>query len=237
MSKTIGVFELGPVPDEVVDQYPDYATMITNWLSPALSEVEYVSFSPIRGDTMPSPAQCDGYVYSGSRYGVYDDVEWIAPLKTFIREVTALGIPQFGICFGHQIMAEALGGKAVKSDKGWVCGMQDYSLDQPEPGNRNVAMLALHQDQVIEAPPGAEIVGGNDSCPIGALAYREAARSVQFHPEFTNAYMGDLLTIRGGTIIPQDIADEARGTLNRTADASIFADWAAEFFRLQFRAA
>jgi GMP synthase-like glutamine amidotransferase len=235
MKISIGVFELGPVPEEVARQYPDYATMITNWLQPSLPEVNYVALSPIRGAPIPSAQQHDGYIYSGSRYGVYDDITWIEPLKDFIVAAADLKKPQFGICFGHQIIAEALGGKAVKSEKGWGCGMHRYELNLcGSDDSKQYSVLAMHQDQVVDIPADTVVIGGTKFCPFGVLQYAVPVRTVQFHPEFSNAYMLDLLRIRGGTIIPQTIATAAEKSVTGQADSLAIARWATAFFKSEF---
>ena len=235
MKISIGVFELGPVPQEVAHQHPDYTTMITNWLQPSLPDVDYVALSPIRGDAFPPAQQLDGYIYSGSRYGVYDNIAWIEPLKDFIVAAANLRKPQFGICFGHQIIAEALGGKAVKSEKGWGCGMHQYELNLGgSQGNQLYSVLAMHQDQVVDIPADTVVIGGTDFCPFGALQYAVPVRTVQFHPEFSNTYMLDLLRIRGGTIIPQTIATAAEKSVTGQADFLAIARWATAFFKSEF---
>ncbi|MGU9958205.1 MAG: glutamine amidotransferase-related protein [Arenicellales bacterium WSBS_2016_MAG_OTU3] len=126
MSIKIAIFELGSVPDEVKDKYPGYSEMIQNWLSPFMPEVVFTRVLVVDGEAIPDVENFDGFIYSGSKYGVYDDIVWIHPLEEFIRNTALLNKPQFGICFGHQIIAQALGGKAVKSDRGWGCGMYEY---------------------------------------------------------------------------------------------------------------
>lgn len=232
-SKRIAVFELGEIPQEIAHKHPYYPEMISQWLAPALPEATFVGLSPVRGDAMPAPDAFDGYVYSGSRHGVYDGFDWIEPLKAFIRSVAGAGRPQFGICFGHQIMAEALGGKAVKSEKGWGCGvdMYDVRLNKVKEHRSQIAVMIWHQDQVIALPDSADVLGGNEFCPIGIVRYRSPALSVQFHPEFTKQYMIDLLDLRGGKAIPAELAAVARESLKHAPDALRIAQWTGDFFR------
>lgn len=227
----LAVFELGRLPEEIDDDYPDYPAMIAQWLSPTLPEASFSGVSPVRGEPLPEPGAFDGYIYSGSRHGVYDDLAWIAPLEEFIRAVAGSNIPQFGICFGHQIMAEALGGKAVKSERGWGCGVHTYAMRLDDGEAREVPVMVLHQDQVVAVPDAAEVIGGNEFCPIGAVRYPQAGLTVQFHPEFSRAYMVDLLDLRGGKTIPTDRASAARDSLETPPDALLIAEWTARFFR------
>lgn len=233
----IAVFELGPIPEPLDRKYPDYSTMIANWIAPSLPEAEFTGVSPIRGDPAPRVDAFDGYIYSGSRYGVYDDLDWIAPLKRFIGQATQAGKPQFGICFGHQLAAEALGGKAIKSDRGWGIGVHIYDMRlDPDGASRRVPVMVMHQDQVVEVPETARIIGGNEFCPVGALIYDDTVLTVQFHPEFSEEYMTDLLDLRGGVVFPPDLTEEARRSLARHADDRLIAEWAADFFRRKLAA-
>ena len=230
MSIKIAIFELGSVPDEVKDKYPGYSKMIQNWLSPFMPEVVFTRVLVVDGEAIPDVENFDGFIYSGSKYGVYDDIVWIHPLEEFIRNTALLNKPQFGICFGHQIIAQALGGKAVKSDRGWGCGMYEYEMRLDGESKKTLSVLTLHQDQVIEIPVDAKIVGGTEFCPMGAVRYAQAALTVQFHPEFSNEYMHDLLDLRGGVVIPIEIADAAKNTLNKKQSSAVVAAWAADFF-------
>ena len=191
----IAVFELGEIPEPLARKYPYYPRMIAEWISPSLPEADFTGMSPVTGDPLPEVDAFDGYIYSGSRHGIYEDLTWIEPLKEFIREATAAGKPQFGICFGHQIAAEALGGKAVKSDQGWGIGVHKYDMQLDFNGTlRQLPVMVMHQDQVIALPDIATVVGSSEFCPIGAVRYDDTVLTVQFHPEFdatvTRAHVG-----------------------------------------------
>ncbi len=229
----IAVFELGEIPEELNEKYPYYPKMIAQWLSPFMPEAVFTGVSPVTGEVLPPVQAFDGYIYSGSRHGVYDELHWIEPLEDFIRRATAAGKPQFGICFGHQIAAEALGGKALKSDQGWGIGVHTYHMRLgTNDAGRQVPVMVMHQDQVIAVPDTAKIIGGNEFCPIGAVRYDDIVLTVQFHPEFSEEYMIDLLDLRGGVLFPVDRTEAARRSLAQQADSKLIADWAAEFFRV-----
>ena len=241
MKKTLGVFELGLLPEPLADAYPDYAQMIVDWLCPSLPEVDYVPLRPLRGEPIPPPGAYDGYLYSGSKYGVYDDEPWIGPMKRFVAAAAAQNIPQFGICFGHQLLAEALGGRVVKTDRGWGCGRQRYRVrfnaeerDAPTGDIEDVNVLVIHQDQVVGLPPAVDLLGGNDFCRHGVFAYPQPALSVQFHPEFSNAFVADLLKLPGGIGLDPAAVEAALASLDGPPDNARIAAWAAAFFRRHF---
>ena len=137
--------------------------------------LEFATVRVVAGEMPAAPGQADAWLVTGSRHGVYDDLPWIEPLKAFLRACVAARVPVVGICFGHQILAEALGGRVVKSDRGWGLGVQDYELvahpgwmaDLPD----RFAVRALHQDQVVALPPAATVLARSPHCDFAALAY------------------------------------------------------------------
>jgi GMP synthase-like glutamine amidotransferase len=105
-----------------------------------------------------------------------------------------------GICFGHQIMAEALDGHVEKSTKGWGTGLHRYSIVGREAwmdGADEVAVPASHQDQVVLQPPRTNVVASSEFAPLAALAWTDRpAISFQFHPEFLPAFAKALIAER-----------------------------------------
>jgi GMP synthase-like glutamine amidotransferase len=133
---------------------------------------EFVGYEVALGQFPASPYECDAYVITGSPRGAYDSDPWIADLAQFIREGTQAGRKFAGICFGHQILAQALGGRVEKSEKGWGLGLKSFEITETKPWMNGhslqgaPALYFAHQDQVQELPPGAELLGGNEFCPI-----------------------------------------------------------------------
>ena len=167
----------------------------------------------------------DGWLISGSKHGVYEEVPFIKPLEQFVREVYAAQIPLVGICFGHQLMAQALGGKVEKFTGGWSLGRQLYQLD----GNE-VALNAWHQDQVIQPPAEARTIGTGDSCAHAALAYPGRAFSVQAHPEFDDSHVSLLLDVRRAAL-DEDQAATVRANLGKPLSNADLAARITAFFK------
>ncbi len=168
-------------------------------------DFEFVSYDVVDDGEFPADVHdADGWLITGSRHGAYEDLPWIAPLEEFIREAYAAHVPMVGICFGHQIIAQALGGKVAKFDNGWSVGPQRIRLRR----NGNLALNAWHQDQVIDLPKGAKVIGATAiSAKYAALVYGDRAYTVQPHPEFSGALIGDLdrMPRRGQPGMPDDI--------------------------------
>ena len=174
------------------------------------------------------PHAADGWLITGSRHGAYEDHPFIPPLETFIRDAYAAGVPLVGICFGHQIVAQALGGTVVKHPGGWSLGRQDYELTD----GRIVRLNAWHQDQVRDLPPDAMPVARSAFCEYAMLAYGDRAFTVQPHPEFDGAVIADYVRTRKGTgTYPDDLMDSAAERTGLPDDNAALAHAIGTFFR------
>ena len=219
MSKTpvIGILETGRPPEELAPEHGNYPSMVQDWLD--LPEAEYKSCAALDGQLPNSPRAADLWVITGSRFGVYDGDPWIAALEGFVRDCRDAGVPMVGICFGHQVIAQALGGDVGKSDKGWGLGVHDYvPRDWPAAlgqAPEKIAIQAYHQDQVFTPPQGAETIASSDFCEHAALWYPGFALTVQGHPEFGKPYTKALLESRRGTVLKPDEVDVAQGSMGK----------------------
>ncbi len=224
----IGILETGRLPESLRGRHGTYPAMFESWLSPL--EARFSSHAVLDGALPASPHEADLWLITGSRHGVYEDLPWIAPLEGFIRQCRDTGAKMLGICFGHQIIARALGGDVAKSPKGWGLGIHEYATRNwpdelaPDPGILRVQ--AFHQDQVLAPPEGARCIAGSDFCEYAALWYPGFALSVQGHPEFTRAYAQDLLAERRGAVLPEPLVDEALARMpERKTTSADFAIW------------
>lgn len=231
------IIETGLVPAAIRDRFVDYPEMFRQMIAGADPGIACNSVSVIKGEALPDPASLEAVLYTGSPAGVYDPEPWIAPLSDFIRAAAAAKTPQVGICFGHQIMGEALGGRVVKSPKGWGVGRHTYEIVQcPDWADGTcppeVSIAVSHQDQVVELPPGAEIIARSDFTPHAGLTYRDfPAISFQCHPEFDVAYASALYAARRGGSLGEEAADAAIASLENGLDRSLLAAWITGFLR------
>lgn len=235
----LGILLTGRVNPLIVDRFGEYDgtfQAIYRAVEPALETECW----PVLDDVFPeSVNDADAWLVTGSKHGVYDDLPWIEPLKVFLREARAAEVPMIGICFGHQIMAEAFGGRAQKSDKGWGLGVQEYAVNEILPWMEGAAgtfrMHAFHQDQVTALPEEARTLASSPFCEAAMVSYGDAAVpyaiSVQTHPEFTADYAGALLDINGGVTIPEDTASRARDTAGDAHDGALFVKWSLAYLR------
>lgn len=220
----IGILLTGHSPDEIMKDMGDYDAMFADLL--AGHGFTYDTYAVVDGVFPAGPDAADGWLITGSKHGAYEDHDWIPPLEQFIREVDASGRPMVGICFGHQIIAQAMGGKVVKFDGGWSVGRTRYRIE-----GRDYDLNAWHQDQVIEPPDGAEVVGQSDFCRYAALVYGDRMYTVQPHPEHTAEFVRRLIDERGRGLVPDPLLDAALERVAVPTDNQIMADRMAAFLK------
>ena len=243
----IGILQVGKVADDLLWKYDEFPPMFQDLLGDSDKALSFHSFMVLKGDCPVSPHQCDAWLITGSARGVYDDDPWIAKMRTFVKRIRDAGRPLVGICFGHQLMAEAFGGKAGLSEKGWGCGVHDYEiLNSPSwmsDAPQDISLHAMHQDQVTHLPDDATVHARNAFCEHAMVSYGDPenpdAFSIQPHPEFDREFAEDLVKARiDNGVIPQDRGEVAMNSFGRPVDNATFARWILGFFEhsLQKRA-
>jgi GMP synthase (glutamine-hydrolysing) len=220
----IGILQAGHAPDAMRPETGDYDTIFATLLaghgfSFAAYDVENMVFPD-------SVHDCDGWLITGSRHGVYEDHPFIAPLEQFVRDAFAADVPLVGVCFGHQIIAQALGGKVEKFAGGWAVGRQIYDWQGDQ-----IALNAWHQDQVVEAPAQATRLATNDFCGDAALVYGKNAFTVQAHPEYDHNFISGLATHRAPGVVPEPLRLKALEEPTTRDDNARLAAMMARFFK------
>src|SRR6185437_6299385 len=235
MAKTrIGVLKTGRPPRACIPEFGTYPQMFEQLLGP--DAYAWRTYAVDEGELPKTPTACDGYLITGGAAGAYDPLPWIAPFEDFLRETRGTAA-LVGVCLGHQIMAQAFGGKVIKSPKGWGVGENHYRVLRHEPwmgGDRpeTIRLPASHQDQVAEKPPGAEVWAASDFTPFAGLAWPgERAISLQPHPEFEPAYAVALIeTRRDGPLTPEE-ATRAVASYEGPDDRARVGGWIANFLK------
>jgi GMP synthase-like glutamine amidotransferase len=222
------------VPGPLRDRFGAYHLMFER-----MFEGEGFAFETIRlsaGHKLPDPETLDATLIMGSAAGVYDrHYEWMDALRDYIRKAYAARTPMVGICFGHQIMADALGGDVRQSEKGWGLGRHIYDvISRPAMLGSNLPQFAIaysHQDQVIVPPDEAETFLASDFTPHAGLVYRNgAAMSLQPHPEFDDDYTLALAELRRGKA-PDAVIETALASVSRASDSREIASYLGAFLK------
>jgi GMP synthase-like glutamine amidotransferase len=235
------IIETGRPPEVIAANFPTYPYMVKAMLGPFISDLKIKIVPVIDGAALPSHFDIQAALITGSPVGVYDRVDWIDPLKSWIQTAASLAIPQVGICFGHQIMAEAFGGHVNKAPQGWGLGRHIYEVSSTEAwmpddtacgDSASLNLAVSHQDQILKVPNTARILAKSAFTPFAALVYDHApALSFQGHPEFCQGFAQALILSRRGTRFPEAFADNAVQSLQHPLDGDRVGRWIAAFYQ------
>ena len=220
----IGLLRMCELSEPAIAAHGDYLTVFRDFY--AAHAVELVDFALHDGATPAAVDDCDGWVISGSPASVYEDLDWIRTGEEIVRSIVAAERPLLGICFGHQLMAQALGGTVERADAGWGAGVHDYEISA-QPGGfddapETISVLAMHQDQVTSVPDDGTVWLRSDFCPNAGITYGERAWSIQPHPEFTPRLVEALCRDRR-LRMGDDVADAAIASLSEPLDGHLIA--------------
>jgi GMP synthase-like glutamine amidotransferase len=227
----IGLLMVGHVDPKSVHIAGDYPELFGAILNPL--GIELVRYDLDLGQFPLNENECDGWICSPSRMSTYDPVNWLKDVEELLRQIVQAEVPYVGICFGHQLLAQALGGLVEKSPYGWGVGVKDYEVVQTKswmtPPKTSVALIGSHQDQVVRLPEGADLLFRADYCPLGGFAIGDRAWTIQVHPEFVPGLADHLLAGRI-ELIGAERVQAARETLARPLDRHLVATWIQRFF-------
>ena len=220
----IGILQTGLAPEALAPTMGDYPDMFARLLEG--HGFTFRTYKVVEGEFPASVTECEGWLITGSRHGVYEDHPWIPPLEQFIRDSFAAHVPMVGICFGHQIIAQAMGGKVERYAGGWAVGATDYDF-----GGEKMTLNAWHRDQVTKTPANAKVIATNDFCTNAALLYDDKALTVQAHPEFRPEFIDGLMKTRGKGLVPDEVMAEATTKLGAPLQDKTMAARIAAFFK------
>ena len=230
----IGLIQCGHVHPDLVPELGDYPELFADLLGP--HGIELTTFDVDHGRFPDDLDRFDGWVISGSANSAYEDLPWIHQTEDLLRRLVAAAVPVVAVCFGHQLLAQALGGRVAKSDDGWGAGVHRYEFLGDAPGwmdpapTGSVRIIASHQDQVVELPEGAVVLARTDHCPIAAYSLGDSVFAIQPHPEFTAPISRGLVERRRDRI-GEAASDAALASLAEPLDQDLVAGWMARFLR------
>jgi len=195
---------------------------------------EFECYQVYQGIFPENVMDCDVYMATGSSHSVYEDLAWINQTKAFIRALYKANRYFIGFCFGHQLMASALGGKVEKAEIGWCIGVHEFEVFQLKywmrPAKTQVNFLMMCQDQVIELPPNTIRLAGSKDCPNAIMQVGERMMSIQGHPEFSAVYNQTLMESRVERIGVNKVA-KGIASLKKPIDLDLFRAWVANFLK------
>jgi GMP synthase-like glutamine amidotransferase len=230
------IFETGRPPGRLAQIYPGYGEMFVSLMSGADAALTFETVALIDGAAIPDADTIEAALITGSPLGVYDHAPWMDDLRELIRTLSRRRRPMIGVCFGHQLIADALGGVVRKSEKGWGLGRHVYDIAGAEDfmagAEAAFSLVASHQDQVISPPAGARTLAQSAHTAHAMLVYDHAPIvSVQGHPEFSAPFAASLYNLRRGAVFTDDEADRAVESLASDCDGQLVAQWFARFLQ------
>ena len=219
---------------EVGDAFPDDAHRFRDLFDQQEERFEYHVYMTIGGVVPQDVDEQDAYMITGSPLSVLDDHAFMPDLMDFIRLCDEAKKPLLGVCFGHQAIAMALGGKVAKSHIGWNVGIENtvFSENRPwmTPHRDTLPMYVFHEDQVTELPDGCDLLGSTNKCRNSSFSKGSHIFTTQSHPEITDPFMRCVLDYCRD-ILPADEIDDIYASIDQQQDGAIFANWATEFFK------
>lgn len=229
----IGILQCDDVMTELQPEFGNYPAMFENLLGDIAAQWEFVTYRVLDGELPGCVDACDGYITTGSRHGVNDDLAWLAELEAFVASLVQAKKKFVGICFGHQLLAKVLGGRVELSERGWGVGMSfnQITVKKPwmDPYQASLDLIVSHQEQITQLPAEAEVLSNSRFCPYYMLQYGDHLMSVQGHPEFSKAYSSALMDRRTDRI-PAPRGREGQASLQAVVDDHLMAQWIINFF-------
>ena len=236
----LGVLLCDDVRPELQQKHGNYPAMFSNLFGQIDPAVELRFYRVIDGQYPGTLDECDAYISSGSKFSVNDEIKWVSTFEAFAHQLYRQPIPFIGICFGHQMIARALGGEVCRSDNGWGIGVARTHL-KPEEIDRHswltdapesYSLLVSHQEQIIELPENSLVLAGSEFCPYAMIQVGSHFLGIQGHPEFTPEYTRDLINVRRHCIPPATV-QTALASLHQQTDSQLVGRWILNFIRLR----
>ena len=230
----LGILKTDAVRDEWVPRFGEYPDMFIALLGERDPALEFVVYDVMQGEYPADLDEVDAYLITGSKFSVYEDLPWIHVLMDFIRGLHERKKKLVGICFGHQAIAQALGGRTEKADVGWGVGIHRHRFDKRpdwfDDGELEFPVLVSHQDQVTVNADGAEVLAGSDFCPSAVAQIGDHVLTFQGHPEFVPGYSREIMEFRRKTIGEETYANGV-ASLAQAPARERMAGWILEFLK------
>jgi len=217
--------------------WPDDFGKFSTLLREARPDWEFSHFDMIFEQHPKDFTLYDGYIVTGSPASVNSNEAWIKSEMAVVQELMAMKKPVFGACFGHQLIAKALGVVVIENPAGWefgtvktnVVNRPDWMQNDSDRSVEHWAMYAAHAEQVSALPEGATLLCQNDQCAIGGFAIGNKIFTTQYHPEMTDEFI-EALVVELKDVVGPEVTQRASDSLSTRSDRALFASWICQFF-------
>lgn len=231
----LGILQCGSAPVELQPEFGDYPDMSRALLRAVDPSLELRSYN-LTANVFPEALdECDAWLFTGSKWSVYDAEPWIGRAADLARALHEARRPTVGICYGHQLIAQTLGGRVEKSERGWGVGVRRARMLDPKPSwvqppADEIALVVSHQDQVVVPPPGARVLAQHPFCPYEMLQIGEHILTLQAHPDFSRGYARQLMHRRRNQL-GEETYERGLRTLTTPTDEMVVGRWMLTFLR------
>ena len=210
----------------------NYPEMFANLFFKLFLIVDLDVFDVTEGNYPTNYNLYDGFIITGSKAKAFDSLAWIERLKSEVRNIYNNGQKIIGICFGHQILAQALGGRVARAECGVATGVRSVEVlaTKPwmDPYHHYLSLLFYHQDMVVELPENAELIGTSDYCQVQIFCVENQILGIQAHPEMLKVHNHALM---------EEYQDDLKNQFQQSLDSLrirdnslIIGHWMANFF-------
>jgi GMP synthase-like glutamine amidotransferase len=219
---------------EVGDAYPDDAHRFRDLFDAHETRFEYKVYMTIGGEVPKSLDEQDAFLITGSPLSVLDTHIFTKDLVDFVRACDNAKKPLIGACFGHQIIADALGGTVKKSKNGYNMGVEKTHFFEKslwmKPNKQELPMYVFHEDEVTHLPEGTKLLGSTPNCKIASFSKGNHIFTTQAHPEFTPEFMTSVISYTAQKV-PSFDPRPALSQINDPTEGHVYATWCTEFFK------
>jgi len=221
--KQIALIKTGCTVEQIKPRHGDFE----DWFADGLGVSDLLQKDVFRQETLPALEGLAGIVITGSPAMVSARLDWSERTARWLRQAVQTNVKVLGVCYGHQLLAHALGGIAGPNPAGREIGTVESQLvdnveNDPLLGHLPKRFLAQtsHAEVVLELPPGAQRLATSPLDDNFAIRFAENAWGVQFHPEFSAPVVSDYIRYRADALREEGLSPEQlRANVTETEEA------------------
>ena len=236
--KNMCILEAGFINPALENRYPTYTKLFSEFLNTNFRKWKVSSFKIYYNEFPENIQKYDSFIITGSSFGVYENHDWIFKSLKLVNKIISCKKQLVGICFGPQLIIQAINGLVEKYSGGWSTGTNVVKFKIQKPWfpkfNEQINLISFHQDQVIKIPNFVDHLAETNCCKYYALSIDDYVFTIQGHPEFSNAYALDLLEIKRESIGEKQYLESKKILKKQINNGHLFSEIIANFLEKNF---